>query len=469
MGKESKQEPNTSTYNSSPQEGDNQNILNSLQSQNNQNISTNITDNNNNNNNNDINNSNDDNYNGNDDNNNNNNNDDKNNNGNDDNNKNNNNLNENNSNDDNNNNDDDNNNDNNSKEDDNNSDYSNEDDDNNEKNINENNKEEPEKEKIIEWINQIKDKNVSEKALKELTKKRESFSDLALYLWYSTSTISSLLKEITYTYQFLSPPKLSIQTSNKICNILSLFQCIASHSETKLLFLAAKIPIFLYPFLKILHKNKQYEYLRLTTLGVIGALVKGDNSEVISFLIKSDIFPLCLKIMRFGSELSKTVSTFIIQKILLDSKGLKYICNDPERFYAITIVFYDMIGGKPSQRLIKHIIRSYARLADYPKIRSILKISLPLKFKDEQFISSLDDSCKKWMNDLMKSVNTKICLNPLSNKNNNVNFNSMRNQNLNQNYMNQGIFLNNYVMNNNYKNNNGKKKKMNPFYNNNMN
>ena len=446
MGKESKQEPNTSTYNSSPQEGDNQNILNSLQSQNNQNISTNITDNNNNNNN-----------------------DDKNNNGNDDNNKNNNNLNENNSNDDNNNNDDDNNNDNNSKEDDNNSDYSNEDDDNNEKNINENNKEEPEKEKIIEWINQIKDKNVSEKALKELTKKRESFSDLALYLWYSTSTISSLLKEITYTYQFLSPPKLSIQTSNKICNILSLFQCIASHSETKLLFLAAKIPIFLYPFLKILHKNKQYEYLRLTTLGVIGALVKGDNSEVISFLIKSDIFPLCLKIMRFGSELSKTVSTFIIQKILLDSKGLKYICNDPERFYAITIVFYDMIGGKPSQRLIKHIIRSYARLADYPKIRSILKISLPLKFKDEQFISSLDDSCKKWMNDLMKSVNTKICLNPLSNKNNNVNFNSMRNQNLNQNYMNQGIFLNNYVMNNNYKNNNGKKKRMNPFYNNNMN
>ena len=446
MGKESKQEPNTSTYNSSPQEGDNQNILNSLQSQNNQNISTNITDNNNNNNN-----------------------DDKYNNGNDDNNKNNNNLNENNSNDDNNNNDDDNNNDNNSKEDDNNSDYSNEDDDNNEKNINENNKEEPEKEKIIEWINQIKDKNVSEKALKELTKKRESFSDLALYLWYSTSTVSSLLKEITYTYQFLSPPKLSIQTSNKICNILSLFQCIASHPETKLLFLAAKIPIFLYPFLKILHKNKQYEYLRLTTLGVIGALVKGDNSEVISFLIKSDIFPLCLKIMRFGSELSKTVSTFIIQKILLDSKGLKYICNDPERFYAITIVFYDMIGGKPSQRLIKHIIRSYARLADYPKIRSILKISLPLKFKDEQFISSLDDSCKKWMNDLMKSVNTKICLNPLSNKNNNVNFNSMRNQNLNQNYMNQGIFLNNYVMNNNYKNNNGKKKKMNPFYNNNMN
>lgn len=38
--------------------------------------------------------------------------------------------------------------------------------------------------------------------------------------------------------------------------------------------LAAQIPLYLYPFLNTQNKTKQYEYLRLTSLGVIGALVK---------------------------------------------------------------------------------------------------------------------------------------------------------------------------------------------------
>lgn len=88
-----------------------------------------------------------------------------------------------------------------------------------------------------------------------------------------------------------------------------------------------------------------------------------DDSEVISFLLQTEIIPLCLRIMETGSQLSKTVSmfssitcdayeahmtfatmcmpcrvltylcsvvlcwcqvsTFIIQKILLDDMGLK--------------------------------------------------------------------------------------------------------------------------------------------------
>jgi len=50
-----------------------------------------------------------------------------------------------------------------------------------------------------------------------------------------------------------------------------------------------------------------------------------DDTEVISFLLQTEIIPLCLRIMDNGSELSKTVATFIIQKILLDDMGLKYV------------------------------------------------------------------------------------------------------------------------------------------------
>ena len=45
---------------------------------------------------------------------------------------------------------------------------------------------------IIQWVNDIKYENTRELALAELSKKRESFTDLALYIWYSTGTVSSL-------------------------------------------------------------------------------------------------------------------------------------------------------------------------------------------------------------------------------------------------------------------------------------
>ena len=53
---------------------------------------------------------------------------------------------------------------------------------------------------------------------------------------------------------------------------------------------------------------------------------------MINFLLTTEIIPLCLRIMESGSELSKTVATFILQKILLDETGLYYICQTYDRF-----------------------------------------------------------------------------------------------------------------------------------------
>jgi CCR4-NOT transcription complex subunit 9 len=44
--------------------------------------------------------------------------------------------------------------------------------------------------------------------------------------------------------------------------------------------------------------------------------------------------------METGSELSKTVATFIVQKILLDDAGLAYICATAERFYAVRMLYF---------------------------------------------------------------------------------------------------------------------------------
>ena len=309
---------------------------------------------------------------------------------------------------------------------------------------------------IVKWVDQIKDESTREKALEELSHKRESLSDLALYIWYSTGTVATLLQEIINTYQLLAPPKLTIAKSNKACSVLALFQCVAAHPETRHPFLQAQIPIFLYPFLNTLNKSKPYEYIRLTALGVIGALVKVDNTEVTTYLLNTEIIPLCLRIMERGSELSKTVACFIVQRILLDDSGLKYICEKQERLNAINTVLGFMIKNKPSSRLVKHIIRSYYRLAENPEGKNLLKNNLPSEMKEEEFFNSLDDSSKKWLqnlNRILKGERNNAMMGNNQNGNigvNNININI--NMNNNNNNMNMGMPMdlnNNGNMNNN--------------------
>lgn len=65
------------------------------------------------------------------------------------------------------------------------------------------------------------------------------------------------------------------------------------------------------------------------------------------------------------------VATFIIQKILVQDEGLRYFCTFAERFFALTRVMgtmFDKLVEQPSPRLLKHIIRCYARLSDCPRL-----------------------------------------------------------------------------------------------------
>ena len=97
---------------------------------------------------------------------------------------------------------------------------------------------------------------------------------------------------------------------------------------------------------------------------------QNDNSDVINFLLSTEIIPLCLRIMETGSELSKTVAIFIVQKILLDDLGLAYICQTYERFYAVGTVLSNMVNAlvdTQAVRLLKHVVRCYLRLSDNPR------------------------------------------------------------------------------------------------------
>ncbi|CDW88454.1 UNKNOWN [Stylonychia lemnae] len=266
---------------------------------------------------------------------------------------------------------------------------------------------EEDKLQIIKQIDQLKFSEKRDDALIELSRQREHFTELAPYIWNTVGTIAALLQEIIAVYPLLSPPNLDTKTSNKACNVLALLQSVASHKETKSLFLKAHIPLFLYPFLNTVSKGRPFEYLRLTSLGVIGALVKVDDPEVINFLLQTEIIPLCLRIMERGTELSQTVATFIIQKILFDDQGLNYLCQTAERFFAVSTVLNNMVisqHDKPSQRLFKHILRCYSRLGENIKARKALRENIPQIIKDSNILTQLDESTRKGIKSLSDSL-----------------------------------------------------------------
>lgn len=225
-------------------------------------------------------------------------------------------------------------------------------------------------------------------------------------IWCGSGTVAALLQEIISIYPFLEPPTLSSSASNRVCNALALLKCVESHPQTRQMFLAAQLPVYVYPFMNTVSKTSPFEYLRLSSLSLIGALVKTDDPEVIAFLLQTEILPPCLRIMETGSELSKTVATFILQKILLENSGLEYICATEERFNPVSTVLSKMVNAlvdAPSVWLLKHIIRCYLRLSDNPRAREALRHSLPEALSDSRIFSLLEAEplIKTWLLQLL--------------------------------------------------------------------
>ena len=93
---------------------------------------------------------------------------------------------------------------------------------------------------VEQLVLELADPATRENALLDLSKKREAFPELAPYLWHSFGTIAALLQEVVSIYPLLSPPALTAHASNRVCNALALLQCVASHPDTRALFLQGK-------------------------------------------------------------------------------------------------------------------------------------------------------------------------------------------------------------------------------------
>ena len=63
-----------------------------------------------------------------------------------------------------------------------------------------------------------------------------------------------------------------------------------------------------------------------------------------------------------------------------------------------------MLSMNQSQRLINHVIRSYARLSENSRVKPILKENLPQFFRDPSCIKNLDEIAKKWLENFFNNL-----------------------------------------------------------------
>lgn len=98
------------------------------------------------------------------------------------------------------------------------------------------------KTKIYNLVYNLSVPDKREAAMHELSKLRETHPNsleniLAPSLWYSFGSITSLLHEVVSIYPHLNPPTLKQNQSTRVCNALATLQHVASHKDTRKLFL----------------------------------------------------------------------------------------------------------------------------------------------------------------------------------------------------------------------------------------
>ena len=173
----------------------------------------------------------------------------------------------------------------------------------------------------------LQDPETRENALLDLSKKRDLFVDLADTVAFLRRHFRAAPRDRIHL-PLIVAALVTNHASNRVCNALALLQG-HSHPDTRALFLNAHIPLFLYPFLNTVSKTRPFEYLA-PSLGVIGALVKVDDTDVINFLLSTEIIPLCLRTMELGRSFPRRWRRLSC-KILSDEVGLSYICATAER------------------------------------------------------------------------------------------------------------------------------------------
>lgn len=239
-----------------------------------------------------------------------------------------------------------------------------------------------------------------------LASQRDMLTDLAKQLWDTPGAITVLLSEILSVYPFVvttfssptvSQPILSVAQESRACHAICLFQTLAANKETQIPFVKGNFLLYLGPFIHSTVQTRECEAFRLASLGVIGNLAKSNNKEVIDYLLKNDFIPRCLRVIKFGQEVTKSLAAFILQRLLAFPGGIADVKASKKKLSilleVLNIAVNDLIRTY-STRIARNIVIAYEALlgdADCCRVAAVLLSEknfelTPPKGSDQSFV-----------------------------------------------------------------------------------
>lgn len=99
---------------------------------------------------------------------------------------------------------------------------------------------------VFRLVYDLSSHETKEAAMFELSKLRELYpmsleNIIAPTLWYSFGSIALLLQEVVSIYPYLNTPELKQSQASRVCNALTSLQHVASHRDTRKVFLRGTI------------------------------------------------------------------------------------------------------------------------------------------------------------------------------------------------------------------------------------
>ena len=260
-------------------------------------------------------------------------------------------------------------------------------------------------------------------ALHQLSVIADKHQDLAIPLWYSYGTVVILLDEIVSVYPYISgkhKETLSVSSYSliqRVCKALALLQTIASHQKTQHFLISIDIIYFLTPIFALTQVEREIEFLRLTSLGVIGAMAKTRDPEIIKYLMDKEVLMICIVSIQHAAEISRVIATFILSKLFTENIALENVCETPQKITSIANLLCHSIANtllskreNVNTRLVRYSLECLHRLSTnsraVPQLTSLANEYRSL-FKDTLFdyTANKDTTIKPKYDEFCKNIN----------------------------------------------------------------
>ncbi|GJP85292.1 hypothetical protein CLOP_g15404 [Closterium sp. NIES-67] len=247
-----------------------------------------------------------------------------------------------------------------------------------------------------------------------------------VFLCYSFGTLPILLQEIVSVYpkfaaEYRTQPgdTWRVRQRSDVAFVFVLHNPRPPLVDTACFLMVANIGSYILPL--ILSKedahNEIYENLRLMSLSVIAALCEGMEEIVSRWVLEAKVFGVCLHAAHLGSELSKVMSTTIIERALQHDDIRKALTKPDMRgiLDGTLITFCKMVNdictspGPVGIHLLDLVLQCCILLFTYIRSRGPLRLKVMHTLRD----SLLNELLRPYSDTRSKRVHVMMLLNDI--------------------------------------------------------